>query len=107
MNLKSLLTNLTKNLDWHPHRCITFSSMVLSLIDQNNVQHHGLSHFLNHNIASLKSRLERIRRFFQKQDIDYEAFAKNMVFQVFHTIPSMHIIMDRTNWQFGKKTSIT
>src|ERR1700761_525001 len=103
MHLKSSVTNLVKSLNWHPSRCLTFSSMLLTLIGQNNLQHHALARFLNHTLTSLKSNLERIRRFFQKQSIDYQAFARNMLVYVFGIIPSMVIIIDRTNWKFGKK----
>ena len=52
MNLKSLVTNLAKSLDWRIERCITFASMVISLIDQQTVQHHGLIRFLNPGLAN-------------------------------------------------------
>lgn len=102
MNLKSSLTNLAKSLDWHPQRCITFANMVLALIDQNNLQHHALGHFLIKIVGTSKATLERIRRLFKNQPIDYEAFAKNIVLNVFHSIPAMDLIVDRTNWKFGK-----
>lgn len=105
MNLKSLVTNLVKSLDWHPQPCITFASMLTSMIDQSNVQHHALSRFLKQSLPSLKSRLERIPRFFAKQEIEYEAFAKNLTLYVFKTIPAMELILDRTNWKLGKKIS--
>lgn len=99
MNLKSFVFTLAYSLNWHPERCSTFASMVISLIDQGNVQHHSLSRTLS---SCMKSKLERIRRFFAGQVFDYEAFAKTMVLQVFKTLPQMHLIMDRTNWKFGK-----
>jgi hypothetical protein len=43
MNLKSFVATLAQKLNWHPERCITFSSLVLGLIHQGNVQHHSLS----------------------------------------------------------------
>ena len=101
MNLKSFVVTLAQSFKWHPERCSTFASIVMSLIHQGNVQHHALGYLL---VSScMKSKLERIRRFFAKQVIDYEAFAKAMVLHVFKgTIPSMHLIMNRTNWKFGK-----
>lgn len=103
MNLKSSVANLVKSLDWHPQRCLTFENMILALIDQNNLQHHALGHFLIKIVGNSKATLERIRRFFKDQSIDYEAFAKNIVLKVFSTIPAMDLILDRTNWKFGKK----
>lgn len=101
MNLKSFVTILTQTFKWHPSRCDTFASFVMSLIDQGNVQHHALTKCLSTK-ANLKARLERVRRFFAYQECDYELFAKNLVLHVFKHIPKMDVIMDRTNWKFGK-----
>ncbi len=38
MNLKSFVFTLAHSLKWHPERCLTFSNMVIGLIDQGNVQ---------------------------------------------------------------------
>ena len=102
MLLKSFVTSLAQSLKWHKERCETFSSMVMGLIDQGNVQHHALSRFLAP-CGLLKSRLERIRRFFACQAIDYNAFALQMVMSIFKKVPKMDLILDRTNWKFGKK----
>ena len=73
------------------------------LIDQGNVQHHALATPLKTE-GTLKSKLEGAsRRFFSKQVIDYDAFALQMVTRVFKEIPMMDLILDRTNWKFGKK----
>ena len=103
MILKSFVKTLTQTLDWHKERCETFSSLVLGLISQGNLQHHALSLSLPTSSGLLKSRLERIRRFFAYQEIDYRAFALAMVLAVFKKVPKMHLILDRTNWKFGKK----
>jgi hypothetical protein len=63
MNLRSLIDKITKKLGFHNSRAETFKDMVLSLIDQNNVQHHALARMLPPK-STLKSKLERIRRFF-------------------------------------------
>lgn len=102
MNLKSFVITLTQTFGWHPSRCETFTSFVTSLIDQGNAQHHALSHGLSTTKTSTKAKLERVRRFFAKQLFDYESFAKNLILHVFKTIPQMDLIMDRTNWKFGK-----
>ncbi|WP_162531315.1 hypothetical protein [Holospora elegans] len=43
----------------------TFKTFVLSMIDQRNVQHPALIHKMN-SPASIKSKLERVRRFFKR-----------------------------------------
>lgn len=78
MNLKSFVTILTQTFGWHPSRCDTFASFVMSLIDQGNVQHHALIKCLLVEQSSIKARLERVRRFFAYQEFDYELFAKNL-----------------------------
>ena len=102
MNLITFVTNLTQNLCWHPQRSLTFAHIVSGLFDQGNVQHHALIPTFEASVATIKSKLERLRRFFAGQIIDYEAFAKNLVFQTFKGIPQMHLILDRTNWKYGK-----
>jgi hypothetical protein len=76
--------------------------MIHGLIDQKNVQHHAFVDALQSK-GHFKSKLERIRRFFAEQDIDYGLFAKTLVLSMFQRIPDMHLILDRTNWKFGKK----
>jgi hypothetical protein len=102
MNFKSFISTLTQTLNWHKDRCETFNCMVMGLIDQGNVQHHALATPLKTE-GTLKSKLERIRRFFANQDIDYDAFSLQMVTKVFKEIPMMDLILDRTNWKFGKQ----
>ncbi len=100
MGLTSFVSNIAQNLKWNKHRCSTFTLMVFSMIDQGNVQHHALSK--NITTGNIKSKLERIRRFFAKQQIDYDDFAKQMILGMFKKIPKMDLILDRTNWKFGK-----
>jgi hypothetical protein len=63
MSLRSLIKKITKKLGFHNARSETFRDMVLSLIDQNNVQHHALTKMMLFK-STIKSKLERIRRFF-------------------------------------------
>ena len=102
MNLRSFVSTLTQSLKWHKERCATFSSMVIGLIDQSNVQHHALTRSLL-TPGLLKSKLERIHRFFAYQAIDGNAFALQMVVSLFKKVPQMDLILDRTNWKFGQK----
>ena len=65
MNLSSLVKNIGHKLNFHNSRIRTFTEMTLGLIDQNNVQHHSLVQSLSTG-GSLKSTLERARRFFKR-----------------------------------------
>jgi len=102
MNFKSLVNDITQSLNWHKERCHTFASMVIGLIDQKNVQHHAFSKSLGTQ-ATVKSKLERIRRFFKGQAIDYDKFAMQLIMMIFKKVPKMDLILDRTNWKFGKQ----
>lgn len=102
MNFKSLVNDITQSLNWHKERCHTFASMVIGLIDQKNVQHHAFSKSLGTQ-ATVKSKLERIRRFFKGQAIDYDKFAMQLIMIIFKKVPKMDLILDPTNWKFGKQ----
>jgi len=65
MNLSSLIDKITKELAFHNSRAETFNDMTLSMIDQNNVQHHALTRMIN-STGTMKSKLERVRRFFKR-----------------------------------------
>ncbi|GAJ45981.1 hypothetical protein HE1_00300 [Holospora elegans E1] len=52
-------------LAFHNSRAETFKTFVLSMIDQRKVQHPALIHKMNAP-PSIKSKLERIRRFFKR-----------------------------------------
>lgn len=100
MHLKPLISKIITSLKWRPERVNTFTSMVISLMSQNNVQHHSLAKGLTTKL--FKSKLERIRRFFVGQVIDDKAFAMALVMNTFKCIPKMDLILDRTNWKYGK-----
>jgi hypothetical protein len=100
MTIRSFLEKLTQTFGWRKERCHTFASLVIGLLHQNNVQHHALSQGLM-TPETLKSKLEKIRRFFAHQSFDYPNIAKQIVLCTFGKIPKMHLILDRTNWKFG------
>ena len=102
MNIRSFTEKLTHTFDWRQERCRTFASLVIGLIHQNNVQHHALSQgFITP--GTLKSKLEKIRRFFAYQTFDYQHIAMQIVLNTYGKIPKMHLILDRTNWKFGSQ----
>ena len=100
MQPKSLLEKLSQFIDWHPARILTFSQMVLNLVHSGDVQHHSLCRGL---CSTVKGGLERVRRFFANQRIDMELFSRAMVLSTFACIPKMDLILDRTNWKFGRQ----
>jgi hypothetical protein len=103
MDLSSLLGNIAKKLKFHNSREQTFIEICMSMIDQNSVQHHALTKMMQSEFP-IKSKLERIRRFLKSQDIDQIIFAKALIAGVWgDNIPKMHLMMDRTNWKFGKQ----
>jgi hypothetical protein len=101
MILKSLIISVIRKLGWHPHRCLTFASLVEGLIDQGSVQHHRLSRGLTHKIT-FKAKLEKIRRFFAYQEIDPVQLSHAWLMHIYGKMPKMDLMLDRTNWKFGE-----
>lgn len=66
------------------------------------MQHHSFALGLSFSDGALKSKLERIRRFFANQIVDQAFLSKQIIKSTFGEIPKMDLIMDRTNWKFGK-----
>jgi hypothetical protein len=63
MHFSSLVENIAKKLKFHNSRVKTFCEMAQGMLKQQNVQHHALVEFFS-SPGSLKSKLERSRRFF-------------------------------------------
>ncbi len=101
MTIRSFTEKLTQTFGWRKERCQTFAGLVMGLLDQSNVQHHALSQGVE-SPGPLKSKLEKIRRFFAKQEFNYQHIARQTLLCTFGKIPSMHVILDRTNWKFGR-----
>ncbi len=80
MNLSSLVANIANKLNFHNSRCHTFQEMVIGMIRQNNVQHHALTQSLTPK-SSLKSKLERARRFFKRTRNSWDSFRKGVDFK--------------------------
>jgi len=100
MSLSSFVNKILLPLKWRPERKATLTHMVMNLVKYGHVQHHALARGLQ--TLSFKAKRERIRRFFAKQVIDEKVLADAMVFNTFHRIPKMHLILDRTNWKYGQ-----
>jgi len=102
MPLQSFTDNLTQHFGWRKERCETFTGLVRGVLQTSNVQHHALLRGLaKHKPSTLKSRHEKIRRFFAQQDFDFTHIAKHLIHHAFGQTPKMHLILDRTNWRFG------
>ncbi len=66
----------------------TFCWMILGMINQQDVQHHKLIHNFK-NSSTLKSKLERVRRFFAHTEIDPIHFEKILTGSVWNSIPKI------------------
>lgn len=77
-----------------------FFSIVLGLISSRSVQHHLLAMaFVSK--AQTGSVVRRIQRFFEKQVFDFALLAQGIL-QMLSLPEKMDIVIDRTNWKFGK-----
>ena len=101
MLLQSVLNDVTRKLGWHPQRSLTFIALILGLIHQGSVQHHRMCVGFETS-KTFKAHLERIRRFFKYQMIHPLTLSHTLLFALFNRIPKMDLILDRTNWKFGK-----
>lgn len=103
MTPQILIQKITECFKWRKERRETFTGLVIGLIDQGNVHHHAMSRGLQTR-GSLSSKQERIRRFFAYQTIDSSCLAKALIQMVCQDIPKMDLLLDRTNWMFGKQS---
>lgn len=64
MTVRSFLEKLTYTFGWRQERCLTFASLTIGLLGQNNVQHHALSQGLT-TPGTLKSKLGLLQSLFR------------------------------------------
>jgi hypothetical protein len=74
--------------------------MILGVVSARSVQHHALAaHFTKD--AQTSSHIRRIERFYKDQDFSFDCMAK-ILLSLFLLPHRLDLVIDRTNWQFGK-----
>ena len=99
-HLNQLTGSLSKIFDWHKSRVDCFGNLLLGLISAQTVNLSKIArHFKNNNL--IESNYRRIQNFFKDVEFDIDDVAE---FSIQHLLSKdkLHLILDRTNWQFGK-----
>lgn len=101
-DISGLLSSLKCYLQWNKARVECFSLMLLGLfaVKVVNLQEIALAFQSD---AKVSSRYRRLQRFFSEFKIDYVQIAR-WIFKLFlKDGEKVYVIIDRTNWFFGKK----
>jgi Transposase DDE domain len=98
----TLSQELDKHLYWHRSRLECFFGMIMGIVGAKNAQLPSLAQSFKSK-AMPQSRVKRFYRLLREQMMDFQAIAKIIIGLL--SLPEMMVLsMDRTNWQFGKKS---
>lgn len=99
--INSLMASLNHFLNWNNARMECFSLMILGLFSVRTVNLKEIAIGFKSK-AQIDSRYRRLQRFFALFEIDYPVIAR-WIFQLFlKEKDKFYIIIDRTNWYWGK-----
>lgn len=100
-HLNQLTGSLSKIFDWHKSRIDCFSNLLLGLISAQTVNLSKIArYFKNNNL--IESNYRRIQNFFKEVEFDIDDIAQFSIQHLLSTKDKLYLILDRTNWQFGK-----
>ena len=100
-HFNQLTTSLSKIFDWNKPRIDCFSNLLLGLLSTRTVNLAKIApQFKNNNL--IESNYRRIQSFFKDVIFDFDAVAEFNVQQLLSSREKLYLILDRTNWQFGK-----
>lgn len=100
ININKLKSSLQLHFTWNKARLKFIGNFITSLIICTTVKLNRIGLLIN-NEAKIESNYRGIQRFFQKFIFNYEEYSK----YVLSNLPKKHkyyLVMDRTNWKFGK-----
>lgn len=96
-----LTESLSKIFNWHKPRIDCFSNLLLGLLSSRTVNLAKIAtQFKNNNL--IDSNYRRIQCFFKDVTFDFDKVADFNAKQLLSTKEQLYLILDRTNWQFGK-----
>ena len=99
--INELSVSLNRFLSWDKRRIDCFVKLLLALMVVQTVNLKKLACAL-FGTAQVDSNYRRLQRFFSRFHMDYSAFAR-MIVKLFKLNQGQHyLILDRTNWQWGK-----
>lgn len=97
-----LTDSLNVHFKWNKARMSCFANMLLALIAVRTVNLKDIANAYSSR-AEIDSRYKRLNRFFALFKIDYTVLARWIFKLFFETDKKIYIIIDRTNWFWGKK----
>ena len=93
--------HLMKTMEWSLSDAGKASDLTVGLLSSAGVWHKKIAQGISNEILT-SSEIRRIQRFFGEMVIDYQAFGK-MIYALLANGQKVKILLDRTNWKFGKK----
>lgn len=99
-HVTELVRILQAHLKWNKARLSFLARFLLALIQQRTVNFTGVALALNGRVQE-ESNYRRIQRFFSGFDFDADAFARLLL--CLAPQERLLVILDRTQWQFGKQ----
>lgn len=101
-DISGLLQSLNGYLGWNKARMTCFTHLLLGLFAVRTVNLQEIALAFQSG-AKISSRYRRLQRFFALFDIDYAQIARWIFKLCFPANDKFYVIMDRTNWYWGKK----
>jgi Transposase DDE domain len=101
-HVSELTSSLNTHFNWNKARMSCFAGLLLSLIAVRTVNLKDLAVAFASQ-SQIGSRYKRINRFFAEFKIDYTVIARWIFKLFFANEQKVYLIMDRTNWFWGKK----
>ena len=102
--IDELKGSLNGYLRWDKRRIDCFVKLMLALITVQNVNMKRVCCAM-YGKAKAESSYRRLQRFFSGFRLNYDSFAR-LLFKLFKFHEGQHfLILDRTNWRWGKKIS--
>ena len=106
MNQIEELSNiLSQHLPWNKARITCLSGILIGLMKVRSINLTKIA-IAFPSSADSNSRYRRIQRFFHDYAIDFDAIALLIMTMFQFVSQNFYITIDRTNWKWGKKTSI-
>ena len=100
--IAQIFTKFSLFFPWNKSRLDCFSKMLVALLKVNTVNLAKIAVVLGGK-AKLESNYRRLRRFFVLFKLNYDQIAKCIVSLCSHITPTCVLVVDRTNWKFGKR----
>lgn len=100
-DINGLISSLNIHLKWNKCRITCFIQMILGLLAVRTVNLQEIA-LAFQSEAKINSRYRRLQRFFSLFEMDLTDIARWIFILFFNDSKNFYIIIDRTNWYWGK-----